>query len=120
MTKRTLAAGALATFGLALLVLLPVGASSDLLSAAPLAGWEHTERRSGDAVTAITRSGGTVSARKGSGEDPDAATDTESSDAKDDGENGTDLATFAVLELGGVALVAALAALIMGRHRIPS
>jgi uncharacterized protein YcnI len=38
----------------------------------------------------------------------------------DDGVDGTDTATFAALALGGIALVAAVAALVMGRQRVPS
>ena len=42
------------------------------------------------------------------------------SNPDDDGEDGTDAATFVALALGGLALVAALAALIMGRKRPPA
>ena len=55
----------------------------------------------------------TVTVIKGSG-------DAASSDPSDDGEDGTDTATFVALALGGVALVAALAALIMGTKRPPA
>lgn len=50
-------------------------------------------------------------------ENGDSGTPATSSDG---GEGGTDLATFAALAIGGMALVAALTALIMGRGRIPS
>jgi len=45
---------------------------------------------------------------------------TTSSSSGDKGVDGTSTATFAALALGGAALVAALAALVMGRRRIPS
>jgi uncharacterized protein YcnI len=41
-------------------------------------------------------------------------------DPSDEGADGTGTATFVALALGGVALVAALAALIMGRKRLPA
>ena len=63
----------------------------------------------------------TVMVTAGAGEDGHgAAASSSESDSDDDGEDGTDTATFVALALGGVALVAALAALIMGRKRVPA
>ena len=154
-------------------IFLPEDASFEFVSVKPVAGWEHTETKSGDTITAVKWSGGTIAPGEyqefslsfgpvvaGSlefkalqtydngdivrwidptvegedepehpaptvtvtkeGADDEAATSDETSDPGDEGEDGTDMATFAALALGGVALVGALAALIMGRRRIPS
>jgi uncharacterized protein YcnI len=153
-------------------IFLPEGSSFEFVSVKPVAGWEHTETKSGENITAVTWSGGTIApgeyeefslsfgpveagtlefkalqtydngdvvrwidptvegedepehpaptvtvTKEGGGGDESAAP---AANTADDGEDGTDPATFAALALGGVALVGALTALIMGRRRIPS
>jgi uncharacterized protein YcnI len=154
-------------------IFLPEGKTFDFVTVKPIAGWEHTETKTGDNITAVKWSGGTIApgeyeefslsfgpVEAGTlefkalqtydngdivrwidptveGEDEpehpaptitvtkdgasgEAATANDSADAGDKGADGTGTATFAALVLGGAALVAALAALIMGRRRIPS
>ena len=62
----------------------------------------------------------TVTVTEGDGGDGHGAASGSTTAADDDGVDRTDTATFIALALGGVALVAALAALVMGRKRIPS
>lgn len=52
-------------------------------------------------------------------ESDEAATAAADVDPDDDAENGTDMATFLALFLGGAALIAAIVALISGRNRAP-
>lgn len=158
-------------------IFLPEGARFEFVAVKPVAGWAHTETKSGDSITAVKWSGGkiapgeyedfslsfgpveagtlefkalqtydngevvrwidptvkgqdepehpaptvTVTVTKAGGDEAPGATSSEGrSYPGDDGADGTDLATFAALALGGVALVAALAALVMGRRRLPS
>ena len=58
--------------------------------------------------------------KAGGGEESAAPGNEPAADPGDKGADGTDLGTFAALALGGAALVAAVAALVMGRRRIPS
>ena len=153
-------------------IFLPEDARFEFLSVKPVAGWQHTETESGDTVTAVKWSGGTIAPGEyeefslsfgpveagtlefkalqtyDDGEvvrwiDPTVEGEDEpehpaptvtvtkegangeeaaapAADPSDKGADGTDTATFAALALGGAALVAAVAALIMGRRRIPS
>ena len=48
-----------------------------------------------------------------------AAAETVVTHAHDDGVDGTDLVVFLALFIGGLAIMAAVAALVMGRKRIP-
>jgi uncharacterized protein YcnI len=41
-------------------IAMPEGASFEFVSVKPVAGWEDTEKKSGDAVTAVTWSGGKI------------------------------------------------------------
>ena len=156
-------------------IFLPEGAKFEFVQVKPLAGWQHTETKSGDNITAVKWSGGkiapgeyeefslsfgpveagtlvfkalqtydsgevvrwidptvegqeepehpapTVTVTKAGGDEPTGATTSEGRTYPgDDGADGTDFATFVALALGGVALVGALAALVMGRRRLPS
>jgi uncharacterized protein YcnI len=60
--------------------------------------------------------GGTAEEEEASGEEATAAADV---DPDDDAENGTDPITFLALFVAGAALIAGVAALIMGRKRPP-
>jgi uncharacterized protein YcnI len=151
-------------------IFLPEGTTFDFVSVKAVAGWQHTETKSGDDITAVKWSGGTIApgeyqefslsfgpvvagtlefkalqtyddgqivrwidpsvegedepehpaptvtvTKEGAGDESAVAANPD-----DKGADGTDFGTFAALALGGVALVAALAALLMGRRRIPS
>lgn len=56
----------------------------------------------------------------GHGGDGGAATAAADVDPDDDAENGTDTVAFGALFIGGAALIAVVAALVMGRTRIPN
>lgn len=153
-------------------VVLPEGVTFEFVSVKPVAGWTHTEARSGDAVTGVTWEGGeiepgefeefSISAGPIAGdtlefkaiqtydngdvvrwidpvvegeEEPEhpaptatvvagdedghgaAAPSEETEDGDDDG---TEPIVFVSLVVAGAALVAAVAALIMGRKRPPA
>jgi uncharacterized protein YcnI len=67
-------------------------------------------------ATVVDGDGGGGYGEEGEREVATAAADV---DPDDDAENGTDPLAFAALFVGGVALVAALAALVMARQRVP-
>jgi periplasmic copper chaperone A len=62
----------------------------------------------------------TITVTAGDGDEHGGSGAAEADDDDDDGEDGTDTGTFIALAVGGLALVAALAALIMGRSRPPA